>query len=54
MGAEAGAFIAVGLVIAAWVSKAQLPPRLANAAGWVLALVGTLLLMAEAFGWRLP
>ena len=54
MGAEAGAFIAVGLVIAAWVGEAQQPSPLANAAGWVLAVVGTLLLMAAAFGWRLP
>lgn len=53
MGA-AGAFIAVGLVIAAWVSKAQHPPPLANAVGWVLAVIGTVLLMAAAFGWRLP
>lgn len=51
---EAGAFIALGLVIAAWVSKAQHPPAFANAAGWVLALVGTLLLLAAAFGWSLP
>lgn len=54
MGAEAGAFIAVGLVIAMWVHKAQHPPAFANAVGWVLALIGTLLLMAAAFGWRLP
>lgn len=54
MNAEVGAFIPLGLVIAAWVSKAQHLPSLANAAGWVLAVVGTLLLMAHAFGRRLP
>lgn len=50
MTTAAGAFIALGLVIAAWVTKAQNPPPLANAAGWVLAVVGTLLLLAAAFG----
>ena len=50
MTTAAGAMIALGLVIAAWVSKAQNPPPMANAAGWVLAVLGTLLLLAAAFG----
>jgi hypothetical protein len=50
MTTAAGAMIALGLVIAAWVSKAQQPTRLANVAGWILAVLGTLLLLAAAFG----
>jgi hypothetical protein len=49
MTTAAGALIALGLVIAAWVMKAQQPPRMANAAGWVLAIVGTVLLLLAAF-----
>lgn len=49
MTTAAGALIALGLVIAAWVTKAQQPPRMANAAGWVLAIVGTVLLLFAAF-----
>jgi len=52
MTTAAGALIALGLVIAAWVTKAQQPPRMANVAGWVLAVVGTALLLLAAFeGW---
>jgi len=46
--ASTGLFIALGLVIAAWVGKANLPPAVANAAGWVFAVAGTLLLMYAA------
>jgi len=49
MTTAAGALVGLGLVIAAWVTKAQQPPRLANAAGWVLAVVGTVLLLLAAF-----
>jgi len=52
MTTAAGALIGLGLVIAAWVTKAQQPQRMANIAGWVLAVVGTLLLLLAAFeGW---
>jgi hypothetical protein len=52
MTTAAGAMIALGLVIAAWVSKAQQPTRLANVAGWVFAIVGTVLLLLAAYtGW---
>lgn len=53
MDAQAGALIALGLVLAAWTAKAQTPPPLANAVGWVLALLGTILLLLASFGWKL-
>jgi hypothetical protein len=49
MTTAAGALIALGLVIAAWVTKAQQPPPMANVAGWVIAIVGTVLLLLAAF-----
>lgn len=49
MTTAAGALIALGLVIAAWVTKAQQPPPLANVVGWVIAIVGTVLLLLAAF-----
>jgi len=54
MNAQAAAFLALGLVLYAWVGKANVPPAVANAVAWVLALIGTLLLLASAAGWSLP
>lgn len=51
MTAQAGALIALGLVIAAWVARAQTPAPFANLAGWLFALLGTVLLLVASFGW---
>lgn len=50
MTAAAGMWIAFGLVIAAWVSKAVQPTPASNGAGWVLGLIGTLVLLLAALG----
>jgi len=54
MNPQAAAILAFGLVLYAWVGKANIPPAVANAVAWVLALLGTLLLLVLALGWSLP
>ncbi len=46
----AGVYIALGLVIAAWVGRASQPAPTANAAGWVFAILGTIVLLLAVFG----
>jgi hypothetical protein len=51
----AGVFIALGLVTSAWISRVQVaakdqPHPAPSVAGWVLGLIGTLVLLLVALG----
>lgn len=46
----AGVYIGLGLVAAAWVGRASSPSKLTNAAGWLFALLITIVLVCRALG----